>query len=161
MSNIGSRSETGSETIQFVIAAPLVLVVLFSIMQIGGMMLAASQVSSEVTRASRQLDVAGFEKAADKDSFIKGEVLGSVTQLKPDNLRIDNVRWRKNQERSRASREGKSLEQRTTVTAVSYDVSYLIPTIAELPGLKDRTISRHVDCSLVDGRVIEVELGSA
>lgn len=158
---VGKRSEKGSETVQFVVAAPLLLVILFSVMQVGGMMLAASQVSSEVTRASRQLDVAGFEQAADKGAFVKSEVLGSVTQLKPDNLRIDNVAWRTKQERSRSPHEGGALEQRTTVTAVSYDVSYLLPVIAELPGLKDRTIARHVDCMLVDGRVIEVELGSA
>lgn len=155
------RSERGSETVQFVVAAPLLLVILFSVMQVGGMMLAASQISSEVTRASRQLDVAGFERAVDKGAFVKGEVLGAVTQLKPDNLRIDNVAWQTKQERSRSPHGGGSLEQSTTVTAVSYDVSYSLPVIAELPGLKDRAIARHVDCMLVGGRVIEVELGSA
>lgn len=155
------RSERGSETVQFAVAVPLLLAVLFSIMQVGGMMLATSQVSSEVTRASRQLDVAGFELAADKTAFVKREVLGAVTQLKAENLRIDNVEWRREQQRSRESHEGGAMEQRTTVASVSYDVAYRLPAIAALPGLTGREIARHVQCALVDGRVIEVELGTS
>lgn len=161
MRRSGARTERGSETVQFAIAAPLVLVILFSIMQVGGMMLTASQVSSEVTRASRQLDVTGFELAGDKGAFVKREVLGTVTQLSADNLQVEHVRWRRAQERTRGTQEVGELEQRTTITSVSYDVRYRFPAIADLPGLTDREIARSVRCELVDGRVIEVELGAS
>lgn len=161
MRRFGERSERGSEIVQFVVAVPLLLLVMFSIMQIGGMMLATSQVSSQVTRACRQLDVGGFERATDKATFVRREVLGSVTQLRPENLQVDHVEWQRRQERSSGSHDEGVLEQRTSVASISYDVAYRLPAIADLPGLSGRTIARHVDCSLVDGRVIEVELGAA
>lgn len=45
------RSDRGSETVQFAIAAPLLLLVVFSTMQVGGMMLATTQLSSDIVRA--------------------------------------------------------------------------------------------------------------
>ena len=38
----------------------------------------------------------------------------------------------------------------------SYDVSYLLPAVADLPGLAGRVLKRHVRCSFVDGRAIEI-----
>ena len=52
--------------VQFVIVLPLLLELVFSIEQLACMTLAASQLSSEITRACRQLDATGFELAANK-----------------------------------------------------------------------------------------------
>ena len=44
----------------------------------------------------------------------------------------------------------------STVIEASYDVSYLLPAVADLPGLAGRVLKRHVRCSFVDGRAIEI-----
>lgn len=53
-------------------------------------------------------------------------------------------------------RDGGAIEEQSTVIEVSYDVRYLLPAIADLPGLTDRVLKRHVRCSFVDGRAIEI-----
>lgn len=149
--------ERGSEVVQFAVAMPLLLVVLFSIMQLAGMTLATSQVSSEITRACRQLDAAGFELATDKERFIKDGILGASTQLDSGRLRVEHVKWTSGKtKRGRPVREGGVIEERSTVIAASYDVRYRLPAIADLPGLTGRVLERRVQCSFVDGRAIEI-----
>ena len=154
-----SASERGSEVVQFALVAPLLLFALFGIVQVGGMMLAASQVSSDITRACRQMDLAGLRLASDKEAFVKAGILGASTQLIPENLQVERVRLESAQTRvTRLLGEGDSAEQRTATARLSYDVRYEVPSILDVPGLSGRTFSRHVDCSYVEGRVIEVEV---
>lgn len=156
------RSERGSEIVQFVVVLPLLLAMLFSIMQLAGMMLATSQVSSEITRACRQLDVVGFQRAADKERFVKDGILGASTQLDPDRLSVGGVTWAYEKRTQRQDVEdGSVLEQEALVAIASYDVRYRLPAIADLPGLTGKVLERHVRCSLVDGRTIEIERGSS
>lgn len=153
--------DRGSEVVQFALAAPLVLFVLFAIVQVAGMMLSANQVTSEITRACRQLDVAGLERATDKEGFVKAEILGASTQLKGENLQVENVRMQSNQAVSKGRLDEGAIEERTSTTRLSYDMSYEVPNILAFPGLSKRTLARHVECSFLDERAIEVSLGAA
>ena len=145
------RGERGSEVVQFVIVLPLLLAVVFSIV------LAASQLSSEITRACRQLDAAGFELAANKERFVEEGILGASTQLDPARLHVEHVSWTSERtKREQPVRDGGAIEEQSTVIEASYDVSYLLPAVADLPGLAGRVLKRHVRCSFVDGRAIEI-----
>lgn len=150
--------ERGSEVVQFVVALPLLLLVVFAVVQLGGMTLAASQLSSEITRACRQLDVAGLERAADKEVFLKEEILGASTQLRAESLHVEHVSWRRAATRSSGEETGLAIEQRTTAVELSYYVRYELPSLIQLPGLSGQMLVRKVESSLVEGRTIEVEV---
>lgn len=157
-----NRFEQGSEVVQFILAVPLLLFVLFAVVQVGGMMLSANQVGADITRACRQLDAAGLMRTTDKETFVKEGILGASTQLKGENLQVENVHAKSDTAISevRLQSEG-SIAQRTSTTTLSYDVSYEVPSILAFPGLSGRRLARHVDCAFVDGRAIEVSLGEA
>ncbi|CAK7023115.1 MAG: hypothetical protein PEGG_00951 [Paraeggerthella hongkongensis] len=156
------RSDRGSETVQFAVAAPLLLLVVFSTMQVGGMMLAATQLSSDIVWACRQLDVAGLRHAADKEAFVKAGILGSATQLDPENLSVDRVLSRSEEvEAAGFSASGEPVDRRSKVTALSYEVRYDVPSILDVPGLSGRSFARQVDCRYVEGCAVEIQLGRA
>lgn len=151
--------ERGSEVIQFAVATPLLLFVLFAVVQIAGMMLTTSQVSSEITRACRQLDVAGLHQAFDKEAFVQAELLGAATQLIPSNLHVSSVQARDNQDRLECGAwGGGTVEQRTASTELSFEVRYDIPSLVDMPGLAGRSLARQVAATYVGSRVIEVSM---
>ncbi len=155
------RAEHGSEAIQAVVAVPLILMVVFSIVQVGATMLTIDRLSADLGRACNQLDVGGLGLAEDKEAFVRMEVLGSATQLLPDRLQVDNVVFA-NSSRNKSVEGRRSnglVSQRTDAADVSFDVSYEIPVVFELPGLSHRVIARHVECRRVEGRIVEVEVG--
>ena len=145
--------------VQFALAMPILLFVLFAIVQVAGMMLSANQITSDVTRACRQLNVAGLQRATDKEAFVKEGILGASTQLKSENLHVEHVRMKSDQAVSRGQLEEEGvIEQRTSTTRLAYDLKYEVPSILTFPGLADREFARHVECSFVAGRDIEVSL---
>ena len=153
------RNDRGGEVVQFVVALPLLLLVVFSIVQLGTMTFVASRLSSEITRACLQLDAAGLERAVDKEAFVKAEVLGSASQLKGSALQVSDVRWRRETRRSAKELEGGSIEERTIALEFSCVVRYELPSVVAVPGLSGQVLARSVKASLAEGRVVEVEVG--
>ena len=84
-------------------------------------------------------------------------ILGASTQLDPARLHVEHVSWTSERtKREQPVRDGGAIEEQSTVIEASYDVSYLLPAVADLPGLAGRVLKRHVRCSFVDGRAIEI-----
>lgn len=167
--NAPCPSERGSEVVQSVAAVSLVLLAVFAVVQAGGMMLSISRLTADLSRACRQMDTAGLALAADRERFVADEVLGSATLLKPELLRVENVTMSAAEERpARAFGAGTvssadadaTVSQRTDAARVSFDVAYELPSLAAIPGLAHRTIARHVVCEHVEGKVVEVAVGS-
>lgn len=154
-----NEQERGSEIVQFVVTVPLLLLALFATMQVGGMMLAISQVSSDIATACRQIDAAGLELAADKEAFLKSELLGEATQLIPANLQVSGVVLSRAHEKSAAAlAANEALVQRTGHLEVSFGVTYKLASLAAFPGLEGKVLKRTVTFGHVDGRVVEVEV---
>ena len=162
-----SGCERGSEVVQAVVAVPLVLLVVFAVMQAGGMMLSTHRLTADLVRACRQMDAAGLLLARDKEAYLESELLGPASQLQPERLRIANVELEFYQEggsegspkvEADPPSDGRSpsIGQRASIARVSFDVAYDMPSLAMLPGLPGQTISRHLVCSRVESRVVEV-----
>ncbi|MFR1637826.1 MAG: TadE family protein [Eggerthellaceae bacterium] len=78
--------------VQFVIVLPLLLAVVFSIVQLAGMTLAASSCRPNHARVP-PARCRGFELAANKEQFIEEGILGASTQLDPARLHVEHVSW--------------------------------------------------------------------
>ena len=153
-------AEQGSEVVQFAVAVPLLMLVVFATVQLGGMTLVVTQLSSEITRACRQFEVGGFERATDKEAFVEEEIVGASSQLRPDSLHVERVRWERQTRQDRGGAEDGSIEQRTTRLELSYDVRYELPSVLDVPGLSGQSLERSVTSIFCEGRAIEVEVGS-
>ncbi|MEG0417419.1 pilus assembly protein [Gordonibacter sp.] len=164
-----NRCERGSEVVQAVVAVPLVLLVVFAVVQMGGMMLSTHRLSADLVRACRQMDTAGLLLAGDKEAYLKSELLGPASQLQPERLRVEHVEFKLDQREgsenvpgtTEASPSGgrlSSIGQRTSIAKVSFDVVYEMPSLMAFPGLSGQAVSRHLACTRVEGRVVEVEV---
>ena len=174
-----SERERGSEIVQAVIAIPLVLLVLFAVIQVGIMMLSINRLTADMVRACRQMDTAGLAVALDKEAFVATELLGASTQLQPELLHVSRVSlgFHEDEQASKFPQVEKTpggteapggvekvanpaLSQRTNLSDLSFDVTYEIPLLAHVPGLARTTISRHLECAQTNSRIIEVEVTS-
>lgn len=171
-----NRREGGGEVVQAVVAMPLVILVVFAAVQVGGMMLTTHRLAADLTRACRQIDVAGIALAQDREEFVKLQVLGAASQLQPERLHVEKVTLAFDENLGRAggpaaagssggaggeaalSASQSSLGQRTSIARISFDLAYDLPLLMELPGLPKQRICRQVECSPIEGRVMEVEV---
>lgn len=151
--------ERGSEVVQFVVAVPLVLLVVFGTAQVSATVLSSAQLSSEITRACRLVDGVGIAQAPNKGEFIKAQIIGASTQLDAASIAVANVQMAQSDLPSSVE-EGVigAVRREGSIVSLSYDVSYRVPSIVSLPGYSDQTLYRHVRCSVASGRVVELEV---
>ncbi len=162
-----NERERGSEVVQAAVVLPLVLLVVFAVVQVGGMMLSTHRLTADLVRVSRQMDIGGLVLAGDKEAYLKSQLLGPRSQLQSERLRVENVEL-KLEQRGQGARPSKTkevlgsdsflpfIEQRIQVVKVSFNVAYDLPSMVVIPGLSGQTIMRHLDCTSVESRVVEV-----
>ncbi|MEA5019887.1 MAG: TadE/TadG family type IV pilus assembly protein [Gordonibacter sp.] len=159
--------ERGSEVVQAAVVLPLVLLVVFAVVQVGGMMLSTHRLAADLVRVSRQMDIGGLVLAGDKEAYLKSQLLGPRSQLQSECLRVENVELKLEQkgqgaQPSKAEKvlgsdsSSSSIEQRMQMVKVSFDIAYDLPSMVVIPGLSGQTIMRHLDCTSVESRVVEV-----
>ncbi len=154
-----SSRERGGEAVQFMVAVSALLLIVFGAVQIGGMMLSTTRISSDVLRACKQLNAAGIECAADREEFVKSQILSNSGQLIESNLSIDHVACSSVQvDRGHVAEGQESISLRRERMAVSFDLSYEIPSFLDLPGLSGRMLERHVECVRTGSSLVEVEM---
>ncbi len=154
-----NKQERGSEIVQFVFVAPLLLVIVVAIMQLASVMLIATQVSSDITRSCQQLDVSPLLASSDHETYLEESILDQSKQLVSDRLAVSEVEVKRLPSEVVQLAEGKgSLEQFSSIVELDYVVRYEIPATIHLPGFSSKTLARHVACTFVEGRVIEVRI---
>lgn len=155
------RPEDGNATLQFLFAVVFLMTLLFSGIQIGGMMLSANRLGTDLTRATYKVDAGGLMLASDKEAFVHDQIIAIGSELSSENLSVSDVRVTA----SNASSAGAvgagaggltEISQDTVSIEVSFDVSYAIPSIVDMPGLSGQTLSRHVEFVRVGETTIEV-----
>lgn len=159
---VRQRPEDGNATLQFLFAVVCLMFVLFGGIQIGGMMLSANRLASDLTRAAYTVDAGGLMLASDKEEFVRDQIIGAgSSELSAECLSVSNVLV----DTSRASKTGAvgageggltEIVSDAVMVEVSYDVSYVIPSIVDMPGLSDQTLTRHVEFVRVGEMTIEV-----
>ena len=153
--------EGGNATIQFLIAAVFLLTLVFGGIQIGGMMLSANALASDLARASYQVDAGGLALAADKEAFVRDQIIAAGSTLSEDALTVAGVSVATSHaEATGGVREGAQglteIASDTTRIEVSFDVAYEIPSIIDMPGLSGQVLARHVEFVRIGERTIEV-----
>ncbi len=148
-------SERGSEVVQFVVAMPLFLALLFSCMQVACTVFTCQLISSEIVQACLEMDTGGLAIASNKEAFVKAQIIGASTQLAEENLSVSNVTIAARKTTSaREAGGGETLSSRTSGSNFTCDVSYQVPGLFACVGLP-QVLSRHVAWTSVDERVIE------
>lgn len=149
--------DRGSELIQAIIGFPFLIMLVFGVVQIGGMALMTNRLASDITRAQEQIDVNGLVLAQDKDTFLRSEILRASGQLDEESLHVTNgsVSVTEKSETNSAS-QSSTVDETQQVAHVSYDVVYDMPSIINIPSLMGHELRRHIDFDHVVSRRIEV-----
>ena len=153
--------EDGNATVQFLIAAMFMFVLVFGGIQIGGMMLSANALASDLARASYQVDAGGLALAADKDAFVRDQIIAAGSTLKESALPVTGVRISTSHSEATGGvrEDSQGLTEIASDTArieVSFDVAYEMPSIIDMPGLTGQVLARHVEFVRIGERTIEV-----
>ncbi len=151
------RDEAGYALVQTAIAIFLMLMMFFSVINIGLAYYSASELESELASAitrsdiSKLVSVGSEESTAVADAAFKEEILDNSTALSADNLTVENttVTLSNPLEESVAAREveGSSATTVTRITTVAHiesDVTYTAPVLTYLSWLPEITFTQHV-----------------
>lgn len=155
-----SRRELGSEIVQFVCVMPLLLAVVFGIIQVTLTMFSAEVFFSEVSQASLRIDTAGLVAAADKERFVADEIIGQVSQLDASSIEVKNVVVKTRRDGAMWDEAEGGLKTRLVATDVSFDALYRPAPIITIPGWSNEDFSRRVSVSCNDERAVEVQVGA-
>ncbi len=153
------RKEEGSELVQFVCVMPLLLALVFGIIQVAVVMFSAEVFFSEVSQASLRIDTAGLVAAGDRERFVADEIVGQATQLDASSLVVKNVVVSTRRDGSAWDEAEGALKTRLVVTDVSFDALYAPSSISAIPGWPSGGFSRHISFSCNDERAVEVRVG--
>ena len=154
------RRESGSEIVQFVCVMPLLLAIVFGIIQVALTMFSAEVFFSEVSQASLRIDTAGLVAAVDKERFVADEIVGQVSQLDAASIEVKNVVVGTRRDGMAWDEAEGGLKTRLVATDVSFDALYRPASIIVIPGWSNEGFSRHVSFSCNDVRAVEVQVGA-
>lgn len=153
-----SCRETGSEIVQFVCVMPLLLAIVFGIVQVALTMFSAEVFFSEVSQVTLRIDTAGLVAAKDKERFVADEIIGQVSQLDASSIAVKNVVVKTRRGGSAWNETDGALKTRLVDADVSFDVLYKPSSIVAIPGWPGEGFSRHVSFSCNEERAVEVQV---
>lgn len=157
--------ESGAETVGFAIALPILLVAAIVVMQLCLFAMSGLSLEAQVTKGTWEVSAKELVASTDRDALVKQAILADAV-LDPDKLTVRNahVTTYSRSERTQSDSakdttlglERGEYRHDKSLCRVEADVSYVAPSIVNVPGMTDVPITRHVSHVVVDTDRIEV-----
>lgn len=156
--------ESGAETIEFVIAFPIFLVVALAIIQISLIGFQIFALDGQVSNASWNVSASEMASTTHPEATFK-EAVCRDTVLKESQLTVSNMQVRTDTTSSVTDLKSSSVNSQLGITKfahekgtvhISCDVKYKCTGIVAIPGIDQIELTRHIDRTLVDTDRVEV-----
>lgn len=155
--------ETGSETVEFAIALPILIVACVAVAQLCIAGLLTVQLEADVNKACWGVDPAQLAAAADKDAVLSEAIL-SNSSLKEGDLSVSGVQVTTENDFETTALAPSAENQRLGITEMAHDrtlatveadVTYRVPLVVPVAD-GEIEVTRHVRHTLVGSDRIEV-----
>lgn len=157
--------ELGAETVQLVFAMPVLFILIMCIIQLCIMAFFTLTLSGEAEQAAWAVDLSKMNEAAqeERDGLVKEAIVSSAASIDPQRLSVANSSFKVSTPYSYQSTTTigndrnvlidedsgfayglSEMYRETDAGLIEFDVSYKLPSIINMPGLSNMTISRHI-----------------
>lgn len=158
------NDESGAEIIEFAISFPIFLVMAIAIVQLCLVGFQTLSLEQQVTNAAWNMSASDMLASRNPSQTFKDAVCENTT-LRSDNITVKNMQVQPLDRSDTTRLRGSATDTKLGITwfaherglcTISCDVSYKMEDVVAIPGLRDMTITRHIERTLVDTDRIEV-----
>lgn len=158
------NDESGAEVIEFAISFPIFIIMAIAIVQLCLLGFQVLSLEQQVTNAAWNVSASEMLESTNPEQTFKDAVCTNTT-LRSDDITVSNMQVQPINRSDTTKLKGSATDTKLGITwfaherglcSISCDVSYKMSDIVGIPGLKDMTVKRHIERTLVDTDRIEV-----